>query len=50
MKEKIKKETEDKAAVRDYENKRAAAGNRFIETALDDSATGDISISGDNLN
>ena len=50
MKEQIKKEREDKAAVREYEKKRAAAGSRFLESALDESTEGHVSISGDNLN
>ena len=51
FKEKNKKEAEDKAAVRDYERKRAAAGSHYVETALDDpAADAQVTISGDNLN
>ena len=37
IKEILKKEHDDRTAVREYEKKRAAAGAAFIETNLDDS-------------
>lgn len=51
IKEKLKREYEDRQAVREYEKKRAAAGAAFIESALDDSQEAiQLSVSGDNLN
>ena len=51
IKEILKKEHEDRRAVREYEKKRASAGAAFIETNLDDSQEAiQSNKSADNLN